>query len=58
MERPLAMFAYLRFMEPLHELTGLCPRPNLNQTWCSIIYFTKTDGCVKQHQMKIYRVTG
>ena len=24
----------------------------LNQTWCSIIYFIKKDGCVKWHQMK------
>ena len=32
MQLPLVMFAYLRFMERLHELTGFCPRPNLNQT--------------------------
>ena len=28
----IVMFAHLRFMQQLQELTGLCLRPNLKQT--------------------------
>ena len=53
MDLQLVMFAYLRFKEQLHELTGFCHRPNLNQTWWSIIYFIKIDGCIEWHKIKI-----
>ena len=45
-EHGLVIFAYIRFIEKFHELTGLCSRPNLNQTWCSVLYFIETDVCV------------